>query len=99
MVLKKVGVLSCGKVLGVLYGGLGLLMGAIFTLIAVLGAALGGGASNRPGGAIVGMIFGIGAVILVPIFYGVMGFIGGIITAAFYNAIAMVAGGLEVELE
>ena len=99
MVLKKVGVLSCGKVLGVLYGGLGLLVGAIFSLIAIVGAALGAAASNGSGGAAFGVIFGIGAVVLLPIFYGGMGFVSGIIMASLYNLVAKVAGGLEVELE
>ena len=37
-------------------------------------------------------------VIFIPILYGVMGFIGGIISAAVYNLIAAWTGGLEFTL-
>ena len=41
MVLKKVGVLSCGKVLGILYALLGLVFGAVVSLLSIVGAAFG----------------------------------------------------------
>ena len=37
--------------------------------------------------------------VLFPIFYGAMGFIFGVITAAIYNLVAQWIGGLEVEVE
>ena len=42
---------------------------------------------------------GIAAVIVMPIIYGVLGFIGGIISAAMYNLIAGFVGGIEMEFE
>ena len=43
------------------------------------------------------MMFGFG--IFMPIVYGVMGFIFGILMAAIYNLIARWIGGIEVEVE
>ena len=42
-------------------------------------------------------MFGMG--ILMPVIYGVMGFIGGIIGAAVYNLVASWIGGIELEVE
>lgn len=50
-------------------------------------------------GAFAGMLFGVGAIIALPVFYGIMGFIGGIIMALLYNFTTGVIGGLEVEVE
>ena len=97
MELKSVGVFSCGKIFGLLYALLGLIFGALFSFLAVLGLA----ANPSDGGtdAFMGLIFGIGAVIILPLFYGVMGFIGGLITAVLYNLVARIGGGLELEIE
>jgi len=97
MILKRVGPLSCGKIGGLLYGLMGLLFGAIFALFSLVGAGFAG--SDLGGGMLPGAIFGVGAVIMLPLFYGVMGFVGGVITAALYNFVAGLIGGLEVELE
>ncbi len=95
MKLKRIGVISCGKVSGVLYGGLGFIFGAIFSLIAFMGAAFGSGSNFGAFGA----FMGIGAIIFLPLFYGLIGFIGGIITAWLYNIVAEWTGGLEVEFD
>jgi hypothetical protein len=93
-VVKRVGVLSLGKVLGVLYALLGLIIGAFFSLFALVGAVAAGG----EGGAAT-LLFGVGAIIMFPVLYGIGGFIGGIIVAALYNVVVSVAGGIELELE
>ena len=93
MVVKSVGVLSVGKVLGCLYALFGLIFGGLFTLISLAGFAVGG-----PDAGPAALLFGVGAIIILPVFYGVMGFIGGIISAAFYNLVASIAGGIEIEL-
>ena len=98
MTLKSVGVLSCAKVAGLLYGLMGLLFGALFSFLSVLGLAFGS-AQGDAEGAFLGLVFGVGAVILLPIFYGVLGFIATAIGAALYNLIAKMAGGIELELE
>ncbi|MHB1158132.1 MAG: hypothetical protein ACYC26_15000 [Phycisphaerales bacterium] len=96
MTLKRVGVFSVGKVSGCLYVLLGLIAGAIISLLALAGAAISPDGQNRGPET---LIFGVGAIILVPVFYGIMGFISGIIMAALYNLVAKVVGGIEMNIE
>jgi hypothetical protein len=97
--VRRIGVFSLGKIMGLLYALLGLFLGAIFALMALFGAAFGSAIGGQEGAdAVFGLFFGVGAVIFVPIFYGLIGFIGGLLTAAIYNLIASATGGLELEL-
>jgi len=95
--ITRIGVLSLAKMLAVLYAFLGLLFGGILSLFSVMGAAMGGGASGDSGG-VVALLFGVGAVIILPIVYGCLGFVGGLIVAPIYNIVAGVMGGLEIEM-
>jgi hypothetical protein len=96
--VKRIGPLSLAKVMGLVYAGLGLIVGAIMSLVAVLGAAVG--FAHRGGGVpMLGVLFGAGAVILLPIFYGLLGFVCGAIGAWIYNLAAGAVGGLELDLE
>lgn len=91
MIIKRIEPLQCAKVAGTLYALLGFIIGLLFTLF-----ALGGiGAGTLPFGA----VFGIGAVILLPLLYGCFGFIMSLIMAAFYNLVAGWVGGLEIQVE
>jgi hypothetical protein len=93
--IKRFGVLSVGKILGVLYAILGLIVGAMFSAIGLLAVV----SSSSQGAGIVGLLFGVGAIIFFPILYGIMGFIFGLVMAFFYNLIASRIGGIEVEAE
>jgi len=97
MVVRRINPLSCAKVFGVLYALGGLLAGAFISILAMLGG-LAGLASDEPGGAFLGLIFGAGAIIVLPIFYGVMGAIVTTIAALLYNLVAGLTGGIEVEV-
>ena len=44
-------------------------------------------------------LFGPLAIVILPIFYGVMGALMSALSAVFYNLGAMLVGGLEVETE
>jgi len=98
LVLNRLGVFSCAKVSGVLYAAFGLLAGMIFSLFALIGTAIGLASEGGPG-ALLGLFFGVGAVIVLPIVYGILGFVGGIIAAGLYNLVAGVIGGVEMEFE
>jgi hypothetical protein len=96
--IRRFGVLSTGKIYGALCGLMGLIFGAILSLLSVIGAGLAG-ASGAGEDAFIGMIFGVGAILILPIFYGVLGFVMGLISALLYNLIAGLVGGLEIELD
>lgn len=90
--IKKVGLLSLGKVLGVVYALLGLILGLFIMVVSLSGY------SSSTSLSLYGPLFGIGAIILLPVFYGAMGFISGIILAFFYNLVSRWVGGIEVEV-
>lgn len=98
MVIKRISPMSCARMSGLLYGAMGLLVGACISLfMMVAGSAIGG--DHPIGGAMFGALFGVGAVVLLPVFYGVMGFVVGGISAALYNVVAGWAGGIEIETQ
>lgn len=92
--IKMIDALSLGKISGILYAFIGFIVGVIMSFVSIIGASLG-----EPEAGIFGALFGIGAIILFPILYGVMGFVGGLISALLYNLIAKWIGGVEIELE
>jgi hypothetical protein len=97
-----VGALSLGKILGSVYALLGLIFEAFFALFSVLGSLLGiavGGSDTQGSEALVGLLFGAGSIIFLPMFSGILGSIGGLIPAWIYNLMAGFAGGLKIELE
>lgn len=91
MIIRRIGPLSAGKVAGVLYAGFGLIFGAIFSLVAMLG-----GIAAEDGGAAFGAVFGVAAVLVMPIMYGALGFLTAVIGAWLYNIAASVTGGIEL---
>lgn len=92
--LRQLDVMSVGKMLGIFYAILGLVGGAFMSLFAMIGMAAG-----PNGNAVGGLIFGLGAVVIVPLMYGIGGFIGGIIAALLYNGCASIVGGIKFDLE
>lgn len=95
MVLRRIDPISAGKISGAIYVIMGLIVGAIFSLISLLGVAAAG---TRDAGML-GALFGVGAIVIFPLFYGVLGFIVTVISAAIYNLVAGWVGGVVVELD
>lgn len=96
-VVKRIEPLSAMKIGGILYGILGLLIGAIFSVLALSGvfsSPLTG--SGMPGWFPV--VFGAMAVVILPIFYGVLGAVMAGLMAVFYNLAAGFVGGLKVDV-
>ena len=96
-VIRRVDPLSLGKVWGLVYCFIGLIAGAIFALISTVGAGFAS-ALSQSGQPWLGAIFGVGAIIILPIFYGVLGFVVGLIGALIYNLVAGWVGGIQIEL-
>ena len=108
LTVKQIGVLSVAKFLGVLYAGLGLVFGLIISLFSVFGSILGGLLASNPTfrdlaggsqGSIISLAFGRGAVIALPIFYGILGFVGGLIFGLIGNLALGISGGIELKVK
>ncbi len=92
-IVKSVGVMSVAKIMGLLYGCMGLLFVPFFLLFGLIGSLAGQGKNPLAG------VVGIFLAVLMPVFYGALGFIAGAIGALLYNLIAKWIGGFELELE
>jgi hypothetical protein len=99
MVIRRFGVWSVAKLYGALLAAMGLLFGGIIALASMIGGASGALGSDATNAGPMAMMFGVGAVIFLPIFYGVLGVVMGAISAGLYNLIAGMLGGIEVETE
>jgi hypothetical protein len=99
MVIKRVSPLSIAKISFVLYAVIGFIVGGIFALF---GAAMGSLASlggEQRMSMFPAAFFGVGAVIILPIVYGVMAAIFSAIGAFIYNIVAGWVGGIEIEVQ
>jgi hypothetical protein len=83
--IRKFGVLQTAKVVAVLYALMGLVLVPIFLIVSMFSPAKEGP----------GPVFAL----LMPILYGLLGFIFTAIACAIYNLVAGLVGGVEVELE
>lgn len=92
-VIKSVGVLSVAKIMGLMYGCMGLLVVPFFLLFVLAGSLTGQDKLPLAG------VFGVVLAVLAPILYGTMGFIFGAIGALLYNLFAKLVGGFELEME
>src|SRR5688572_9169127 len=84
--IKRFAPLQLGKIMGVLYAGLGLLFAPFFLAMAVFELAAPTGLAT---------LFGVGMAIATPILYGIAGFVGGLISAWLYNLAVRFTGGME----
>lgn len=99
MIVKRVGPLSVAKNLAVLYAILGLIVGGFFSLAAMAGAFGAAGSDNGGAAAAVAGIMGVGAIVIAPIIYACIGFVGGLISSVLYNLVAGMMGGIELDVE
>jgi len=103
MTIRRFNVFSVAKIQGFLGFVIGLLIGVVYGLVfMIFGAAISSLApqsDSQAMGGVGAMVVGLIIMIAVPIFYGILGFIGGAIGALVYNLAAGVVGGLKFELE
>lgn len=93
--IRRVGVLSVAKIYGALMAGMGLLVGIMFAGLSTVAPALAG--SDLP--PFMSAMFGVGAVVILPIVYGVMGLVMGAVGGALYNMFAGTVGGVQIDVE
>lgn len=99
--IKKLGVLSVAKIEAVILLVMTLLISIPYGLfvigISLMGASAGGrgGLAIGGGGVVIGLLVMVG----LPIFYAVIGFVAGAISALLYNLFAGIVGGVEIEVE
>lgn len=96
MIIQRVGIMSLARLLAAIYGLFGLIWGIVFTV----GALVGFGISEEVAktASWLGPFFGVGAVIVVPVVYAIMGYLSGLVAGWAFNNAAETMGGLHVEL-
>jgi hypothetical protein len=104
MVIRRIGVWSAARLYGGMSAVMGLLLGACFAVIAMVGGGMAAVAESSGTGTglasgMLGAMFGVGAIIILPLFYGVLGIIMGALTAALYNLFAGMFGGIEMDIQ
>ena len=95
MMIRRIGPMSCARISGALYAVTGLILGAIFSLVAMVGG-FSAESSEEAGFA---AVFGVAAIIILPLLYGGIGFIATFIAAWLYNILVGVVGGIELDLQ
>ena len=100
MVITRVSPLSVAKVAGLLYLVIGLIIGGLLSLVAMAGAGLAASQEVGAGGfGFMGPLLGVGAVIVLPLCYGVFGFLMTLIMTALFNVAVGMVGGIEVDVK
>jgi len=103
MMVRRIGVLSLAKMQALLMFVIGLILGVLYGVIfMIFGAAIMAstrGQEGALGGGISTIVVGLVMMIGIPIFYGVLGFIVGLISGFVYNLAAGVVGGIKLDLE
>jgi xanthosine utilization system XapX-like protein len=102
MVIRRIGPLSCAKVAAAPNAVAGLFVGVIFSLFSLAGgfasAAFAADPSRRTGFIPFAGV-GVLAIVIFPILYAAMGFVGALIGTRLYNMAAGVVGGIKIDLE
>ena len=99
MVVKRVGPLSVAKNAALLYAMLGLIIGGFFSLAAMAGAFSAAGEDGGGVAAGIAGLLGVGAIVIAPIMYACIGFVGALIMSVLYNIVSSMVGGIELDVE
>jgi hypothetical protein len=100
MVIRRIGVWSVSRLYGALSASMGLLIGGIIALFSLAGGAAGAFGHNADSvSGPLAMMFGVGAIVFLPLFYGILGLCAGALGAALYNLFAGMFGGIELDTQ
>lgn len=94
LTIRSIDVGSMALISGGVYGLIGLVAGLVVGFISILGGA----ANQGGGGAAMGIGMGIASVIFLPVFYGILGLIGGAIMAVVFNLVSRMVGGVKMKV-
>src|SRR5258708_34641114 len=100
--IRKLGVLSVAKMYASIMLVISLLISIPYGLIIIVYSLVGGGVVGGNAGFAVGgggIVIGLLVMIGLPIFYSIIGFVGGAIGALLYNLFSNFVGGSEIEVE
>ena len=103
--IRRVSALQAGKMAALIYAGMSLIFVPIVAVVMGFGAlaSFAAAASGDHHAAALPAALGVGifliGIVMVPIFYGMIGFIIGAVGALIYNLVAKWVGGIEIELE
>jgi len=92
MTITRIDPMSFARISAALYAIMGFIIGAFFALVSMLGP--GFPRTGLPLGGLFGIMFGVGSIIILPIVYGLIGFVGTLCAAAIYNGLAKAVGGV-----
>jgi hypothetical protein len=92
MVITRVAPVSVAKIAAIVYVVLGFIFGAFVSLATLLGSVGGGGGPLGRG------LFGLGAIVVLPIVYACIGFVMTLIMAGLFNVATGIVGGVEVDV-
>jgi hypothetical protein len=95
MVIRRIGVWSAARLYGGISAVFGLILGLILAAVSLVGAGVAGTSDQMPG--LAAGLLGVGAILVLPVLYGVLGIVGGAVGAFLYNLFADIFGGLEIE--
>lgn len=100
--IKKLGPMSVAKIYAAMAFVISLLIAIPYGLF-IIGFSLMGAAGAKGDAALavggMGVVGGIAVMIILPIVYTIIAFIGGLIGAVIYNLFAGFVGGIEIEVE
>ena len=92
MVIRRIPPLPAAKTMALVYAAIGVIVGAFITLIGFTGAY---NTKDMPLGGSVGLA----AIIILPIFYAIIGFLAILLMTSLYNWAAGLVGGIEIETQ
>lgn len=92
MIIKRIDPVSVAKITGIIAAVFGLIAGILFF-------AFGSWFGAHGSGMALGMMGGFMGIVVLPLAYGVFGFLGGLIHGFVYNVAAGFVGGIRIDTE
>jgi hypothetical protein len=101
MIIRRIRPASVARITGTLYAALGLFIGLVIAAAGLTSSLVTAVDTFRIFGAkgYFPSVLSLTAVVIMPLLYGVLGFVAGYVAAALYNGVAPRVGGIEIEVD